>query len=442
MSNDRLDIWDAKHNLSYNEPLSSNSDLFVDIAPARGEFKLKRLYRQLHIDNNDELRQPPRKDYTLFTGHRGCGKSTELLRVSDYLHNPSRYFVIHLDCLERLDINNLKYSDVLLALATRLLETLQEVHGIHIDDIHLYHLEQWFAERVETHADIRNFSAEIKAGVKAEVGLPWVAKIFAELTNKINIGASYRNELRQVLKNNFSEFASAFNSLIIAAEEQIQNQNLGKRILFTVDGTDRLNSEDAHEFFIDDVHQLTQINGIFIYCAPIHLLHEDNQLNANFATIFRVPMLKIRDRDDNPIPENINIVREMVERRVPSYLFDTNATVDHIIKYSGGHARDLLRLLNLSITFSEEDVITLDAADSAIKQIANDYRRTIEADEYEHLVKIDLNPETPEAFTNEDSTKMLYNLVLLEYNDYFWKSHPVIQTLPGYQKALDTARNP
>lgn len=442
MSDNTLDIWDAKDNLSYNEPLSSDNDLFVDLAPARGEFSLKRLYRQLNVDNKGQLRQTLHKDYTLFTGHRGCGKSTELLRVSDYLHDPERYFVIHLDCLERLDINNLKYSDVLLALATRLLETLEEIHSIRIDNIHLHNLEQWFAERIETHADTKGFSAEIKAGIKGEGGLPWIMKLFAELTNKINIGASYRSELRLVLKNNFGEFANAFNQLIRVAEEKINEQNLGKRILFTVDGTDRLNSEDAREFFIDDVHQLTQINGIFIYCAPIHLLHEDNQLNANFATIFRVPMLKVRDKYDNLIPENLAIVREMVERRVPEYLFDKANTIDHIILNSGGHARDLVRLLNLSITYTEEDVITLDAANSAIKQVANDYRRTIEAGEYQQLVNIDLNPETPEPYTNEDSTKMLYNLVLLEYNDYFWKSHPVIQTLPGYQQALAAARNP
>ena len=55
MSDCTLDIWDAKDNLSYNEPLHSDNDLFVDLAPARGEFNLKRLYRQLNIDDNDKL---------------------------------------------------------------------------------------------------------------------------------------------------------------------------------------------------------------------------------------------------------------------------------------------------------------------------------------------------------------------------------------------------
>jgi hypothetical protein len=36
---------------------------------------------------------------------------------------------------------------------------------------------------------------------------------------------------------------------------------------------------------------------------------------------------------------------------------------------------------------------------------------------------------------------MLYNLILLEYDNYFWKSHPVITTLPGYQKAYQQVIN-
>ena len=30
---------------------------------------------------------------------------------------------------------------------------------------------------------------------------------------------------------------------------------------------------------------------------------------------------------------------------------------------------------------------------------------------------------------------LLYNLALLEYNDFYWRSHPVIRTLPAYEAA-------
>ncbi|MCI5197705.1 MAG: hypothetical protein D3919_16085 [Candidatus Electrothrix sp. AW5] len=238
------------------------------------------------------------------------------------------------------------------------------------------------------------------------------------------------------MRNNFTEFAEAFNQLIRAGEEKIRAAGKGKRILFTVDGTDRLDQEDAPKFFVEDVHQLTQINGLFIYCAPIHLLHQDNCLSASFCQPFRLPMLKVRDRDGEDLVENMAVMREMALRRVPEQLFDTVDTVDYLVRYSGGHPRDLLRLLNVAINYADEERIDQVAAEKAVKQVANEYRRFINTEDYTRLVQIDLHPDAPDDFTDEQSSLMLYNLILLEYNDYFWKSHPLITTLPGYQRAM------
>ena len=434
--NENISIWDAKNRLTFNEPLPPGSQLFVETDSARGDFSLKRLYRELNVDNQGMAHAAPRKQYILFTGHRGCGKSTELLRIADYLHHPDRYYVIHLDCLEKLDINNLKYSDVLLALAAALLKRLEQEEGIVIEQVFLTRLENWFRERVEVHNDLKEFAAEVKAGAKMQTGLPWLGRLFGELTNKINIGSSYREELRLVVRNNFTEFAEAFNQLILAGEEKIRAAGKGQRILFTVDGTDRLDQEDAPKFFVEDVHQLTQINGLFIYCAPIHLLHQDNCLTASFSQPFRLPMLKIRDRNDEDVAENIAVMRKLALRRVPKQFFDKLDTVDYLVRHSGGHLRDLLRLLNVAINYADEERIDRAAAKKAVKQVANEYRRFINTEDYARLVQIDLHPDAPDDFTDEQSSQMLYNLILLEYNDYFWKSHPLITTLPGYQKAM------
>lgn len=431
----RISIWEAKNQLAFNEPLEPDDPLFVDTAKARGDFSRERLYRQLNVDKQGIAHKPPIKQYILLTGHRGCGKSTELRKMAKYLHHPDRYYVLRLDCLEKLDINNLKYSDVLLALAAALFARLEEEDGIEMEQVHLSRLENWFKERVEVHSQLKQFAAEVKAGAKAQAGLSWLSWLYGEATSKLGIDSSYREELRLVVRNNFSEFAEAFNQFIRASEDKIRTAGKGQRILFTVDGTDRLNSEDAHKFFVEDVHQLTQISGVFIYCTPIHLLHQDNCLSANFTGTVRLPMLKIRERDDQKVPKNYRVIQRLALLRVPEYLFDDITTLEYLIQYSGGHLRDLIRLLNIAVNMAEEERIDRIAAEKAVKQVANEYRRFINSADYARLVQIDLHPDAPDDFTDEQSAAMLYNLILLEYDNYFWKSHPVITTLPGYQKA-------
>lgn len=431
----KISIWDAKNNLLYDEPVEEKDVFFVETEKARGDFRLTHLYRDLNVDSDGKAHKPPRKQYILFTGHRGCGKSTELLRVSRYLHNPERYWVVHLDCLKKLDVNNLKYSDVLLALASTLLENLEREENITLDSVHFKRLEAWYQEKIESHTEIKELAAEIKAGADVKTGLPFLVNLFVQLTNKINIGSTYREELRRVVRNSYTEFAESFNTLIRAAEDKLAEQGLGKRILFAVDGTDRLDREDATEFFIENVHQLKLIRSIFIYCAPIHLLHSENQLSANFGQPFRVPMLKIKDKNENKIDEHFEVMRELVKKRVPEYFFDDDATLNYLVGYSGGHPRDMLRLLNVAINQAEGEMIDKESARKAVRQVANEYRRILNSQDYEILIQIDNNPDTPDDYTDEETTRMLYNLVLLEYNDYFWKSHPLIRTLPGYQKA-------
>ena len=87
----------------------------------------------------------------------------------------------------------------------------------------------------------------------------------------------------------------------------------------------------------------------------------------------------------------------------------------------------------------DEQRIDRTAAAKAVKQVANDYRRLIGSEDYKLLVGIDRNPLQPDGFTSEKTARMLYDLVLLEYNDYFWKSHPLIATLAGYQAAQSLA---
>jgi len=285
-------IWDLGSQLNFDQPLDAEDDRFVPTADARGDFNFNALLRPYGIDpNTDAMKFVPKGVYSLFCGHRGCGKSTELRRLSDRLEKPELFLVVFLDVLKELDINNLTYADILLALAKTLIDRIEKA-GLVIDETHLYRLNKWFEERIEKHEKTKDYAAEIKAGIDAGQGLPFLGKLFMQLTTSFKMGSTYKEEVRTVIRNSFSEFAQAFQQLIDAATEQVVKNNQGRAILFIVDGTDRLSGSDSDNFFIRDAHQLLQIRGNFIYCAPIHLIYENNQV-TNFC-----PHLQAADDQD------------------------------------------------------------------------------------------------------------------------------------------------
>ena len=433
------DMWEVNANLDFNEPLSEDDPRYVDTEKGRGEFNFKSLLTTLGVDvKKNELRHPKEKSYNLFCGHRGCGKSTELRRLSRYLHQNNLFFVIFLDSVVDLDANNLQYSDILLSLANKLLMKTNE-NNIKVNKVFLKNLNHWFSEKVLKSEKLKDFSGEFEAGAEAKAGLPFLVKLSAKLTGKIKTGATYKEEIRQVVKNSFSEFAFAFNQLIKAVEITLKKTGKSRKLIFIIDGTDRLNTDDSHRLFIKDISQLQQVEANFIYCAPIHLLYEGNQVQQGFNQ-FILPMIKIcHEKSDRKYDEGYEVLREILYKRAYKKLFEQEAIVDMLIENSGGNPRDLLKLLHYALRASDMEHFTETDGKKAIHNLAMDYRMFLNTGDYEILYKIDHSKTVDE--NSEQIRQLLYNLAIMQYNNYWWHSHPVIRHLEGYKRAGNAVFN-
>ncbi|MDR3554142.1 MAG: AAA family ATPase [Syntrophobacteraceae bacterium] len=432
-------IWELGSQLKFDEPLEADDERFVDTRSARGDFGFDPLLRPYGVDTKtDRIKFEPNGVYSLFCGHRGCGKSTELRRLRHRLNRPELFFVVFLDVLKELDINNLSYADVLLATAKELITRIGEA-GIDIDRVHLRNLENWFAERIERHETTKDLAAEFKAGLKGEQGIPFLAKLFAQLTSSVTVGSIHKEELRKVIGNSFTQFAQAFQQLIDAADDKVKDNGKGRCVLFIIDGTDRLRGEDSDNFFIRNAYQLRQLRGNFIYGAPIHLIYEKNQLGQVFENIPKLPMIKIEEKGSDALyPEGVSAMKEIVYKRADRSLFDSEETADYLIKYSGGNPRDLLHLLMYAFKLTDTEQIDRRSAEAAVKELATDYRRTLNKDDYRFLCEVDSAPD--DTHDRDKAEGLLYSLALLEYNSYWWRSHPVVRTLPGYIECMSGKR--
>ena len=428
------DILEVLQAIEFEEALEPTDPRRVDTREARGSQRtLDRLARKLGFLMGTERFLPPLQKHVLFFGHVGTGKTTELKFYAAHLKSTQCFLPVEVDVPGVLDRNNLQYADLMMAMAHALLKALER-EKITLPGSVIKDLETWFAEKVETRAEVKEFSAEVKTGGEVQAGLPLLAKVFASFSTAFRANATYKDELRHVIRNTFTQLAQAFNRLIAGAEKALAAKwgQPAVRVLFVIDGTDKLRAEDRRRLFVEDAELLLAVDTLAIYTAPIALKYEDamgGRLDADLV----LPMIKLEDGTGVRCDAGWRAMHDILLQRADRSLFDTEGDIERLIANSGGHPRELLRLLQLGCEFADSK-IDADVVTKAVAQLASDYRRLLEPDDYAILVRIDRNPL--DVGNDESIRRLLYCLALLEYNDGTWRrSHPVIRTLEGYRRA-------
>jgi len=431
-------LWSYQDNFDFRIDVGPDNAFHHPLEHHRGEYSRQKMLTAFHLDGEGELRpgaKAKQNEAVLFGGHVGCGKSTELRDYAKLFQKA--YTVRHLELTKTLDINNLRFSDLLVALAKQLVDAVQDSGpSVQPDAIFVTPVLEWFDTRVLRKDHFRDIEGEIKTEVKAAGGLPLLASLLATITAKVRGGVSYREELRREIRDGFLQLLQHFNALIAHVNGLLSQQGQGP-LLFIIDGTDKLSKEDSETFFTADVNQLGQIQTNMIVCAPISVLLEAGNTGQRFTRV-QLPMVKVFDADETPRAAEEEALIELVLKRMPLRHFDNRDTVRHLVRHSGGHVRDLLRLVRAAFARVEGETITLDVAQLAVRDVASEYQRLVRQSDWTDLVRIDRS-HGEEKDRTDDRLRLLYDLVLLEYNNYWWRSHPLVRTLPAYRKALAAA---
>jgi hypothetical protein len=320
----------------------------------------------------------------------------------------------------------------MLVMAERLAEQLAQ-DGYTVTTAALEPVLQWFRNIEQTGQQQQELSATISGEISAGGGLPGLFKLLSKITTTAKTGSSRKTAWREEVRNRFSELAEAFNQLLVAAEQALGEANGGKlkRILFVLDGTDKMKSEDTARFFVQDAEQLLALNALVIYTAPLYLKYQGNLVGRLQDIV--LPMIKLQDKEGAPYAPGLQAMCDLLLRRADTVLFRNDAVIDRLVQHSGGHPRELLRLLQLCCEYADE-IIDLPELEKAEQQLAADFRRFLTKEDYELLVQID--HESSHQGTSEQIQNLLYKLALMEYNDGSWRrSHPAVRLLEGYQQA-------
>ena len=160
------------------------------------------------------------------------------------------------------------------------------------------------------------------------------------------------------------------------------------------------------------------------------MAYEGGQAAQNFDKLFHLPMVKVENEDGSPNEEGLRVMRRMLELRAHSSLFDAGVA-DRLARTSGGHPRELLRLLRDAFSHVENERFDCNSASRAVRSLASHYRRFLNPEDYRILASVDAGNEVGA----EDANRLLYELALLEYNNFYRRSHPLVRTTDEYKRA-------
>ena len=360
----------------------------------------------------------------LLLGHRGCGKSTELNRLSAEL-SAKGYRVRTIFCNSDLDMVNIVYSDLFILMGEALLGIAGDC-GCAISKDILDNIMHFWDEGTETSVSMKEETMDTEVGMSAETpGLFNALKIFAKIKADLKVNQEVRKEYQRKISIRSSDWME----LLRKVAKEIADKTEGKQPIIIFEDLDKLNPENAWNLFYSYAAVLSGMPFPVIYTFPIALSYDTRYaaMEGYFNTE-TLPMIKIETIQGDPYNDGINILREIIKKRADLNLFE-DGVLDSLIKYSGGSLRDLFYTINSAAKRAkrrDSESVSMEDAERALQEVETALTRRIEKKDYEFLINI----HTGNKQIIEDKQmllRMLQAMVVLEYNGKRWHNlHPLV----------------
>lgn len=349
-------------------PPESSPDFYID--RERNPFKeLKNLL--LHSRLHDKV---------LFTGHRGSGKSTELNRLASDPEIQGRFFIVKFDIMKELDINDVRYVDVLLSIAANIFDQAVRAR-LKLGQELLQDLKAW-RDRVEkVVVTEKKLEGSLEGGLQA---------FLVGLRTKITGSKAEREEVRQVVEPELSLFLGLLDKIIEAAKLALP---ASQELLVVIDDLDKIpNAQLARALYLDTGLYLSRPRCKMIYTVPLALHYAPAFKNVldNFGVSYFLPnVAPWHEREAKETP-GFETMKGFVARRMELNLIEEGA-LERAIHHSGGVMKEMARIMHLSCLKAltkDRSRIAVDITDEVVADLRNLFDRSLEEEEYPALAVV------------------------------------------------------
>lgn len=411
---------------------------YIDFASVRGGKIIEALQRTITRIS------PDIPTCQLFTGHLGCGKSTELLRLKAELEE-QKFNVVYFESTRVLEMADLDVTDILLAIAGQVSESLEAMQ-IRLKPKYFAKLFTEIVDFLQTPVDL---------GVEAELSVG-----IAKITAKTKESPQLRRRLRDYLEPRTENILQSINKELLEPANSVLKAKDKKGLVVIVDNLDRVairplpSGRSLPEYlFIQRGEQLRKLNCHLVYTIPLALTFSNDsaelqhRLGGGVAPKV-LPMIPVRLRSGEICPEGLELMRQMVLARafpdiIPSdrlslitEVFDTLETLDRLCLISGGHVRDLLGLL-FDCLREQDPPFDRDCVELVIQR-QRDYRsKAIDPSEWELIFQV---VQQQRVGGEIEYHTLLRSLFVFEYRDQqgaWFAVNPVIAETQKFKTWLN-----
>ena len=353
-----------------------------------------------------------------FSGHRGCGKSTELRRLAVNPDICAKFWPVHFTIQDETDINSLDYRDVLLAVGGQIYRQYRAGGG-RLPRQLLSELDQ-FRGRLEKDVTItpgRLAGSEVDAKLDA---------FFAQAGLKLKLEPKVRTVVRQVIEEGITGLIDLLNTISAAVYGQTNRWPL-----VLIDDLDKPDLGRACEIFHDRRGVMLQPNVAIVYTVSSPLFYSPEFEAIRDQAIF-LPNVKLHPcrKSDGRDVEGFRTMRMFVHKRMHPDLITPDA-LEEAICTSGGVFREMCRVMRYAIGRARtkgQPRVELADVQRAGSEIRNEYRRLLTAEQRQLLLEV----HTHNRLDQPDKLGPLMQiLAALEYrNDENWCDvHPALVPL-------------
>jgi hypothetical protein len=419
------------------EPLPAGDPAYVDLRSVRGDTNIL-------VDLGNKILRSDRMVCQLYAGHRGGGKSTELLRLQAYLESKDCLVVYFPADEDDIDPEDAQYTDILLACTRHLLDKLRFADSTKV--------LSWLGDRWQDLKDLALTEVSF-----AELKVDGQITPFVKLMGSIRAIPSERQKIRDKVNPHTITLLKALNEFIADAKRKLPE---GKsQLVLIADNLDRIvpvpqehGRNNLDEIFLDRSQQLQGLDCHIIYTIPISMVY--SRRAADLRDIYGdpqvLPMIMVQTPDSKPDAVGLNKITEIIKKRIEPFTPTTSLETDifasaeglqRLCLMSGGHVRNLMLLVRSAIDHIDTLPITDKAIQRAITQARDTFRRTVEQNEWELLAKI---AKTKQIDNDDEYRKLLFNRCVLQYGYFddegelqpWYDVHPLIQGIEQFKYAV------